>query len=210
VTQPNRDRKVRPIRKIEDAGHAVMTLNAQSSADAKAHLIAQLHMCDGYGERGDTVAVSTSGITSTTANAALESTELRRRIEASEQRDKDLIAAIHAHHWANQADLRYRAPKDVVQPTKPEHCHLTDATRPGSIEWWNSECVRDIVTRGLCRTHYDAMRYWRETHQLPPVGETEQPTIPGVIRSTLEVIIRDGYYGTVHASTPHTPTSTHA
>ena len=193
-------RRTRPSKPLVESGDLLAGLVAQSHADARAHLLEQLTLCDGYGERGESVAVHTSGVSNPTASAALARDEITARLDALTARERETADAVRRHLWANQADMRYRAPQDATAaPTAKLCCDgLTDSTRPGAIEWFDPTCKAGAVTRGLCRKHYNAMYYWRSTHGLEPVPETEAPMALGIVRSTAEVVIRDGYLGAVH------------
>ncbi len=71
---------------------------------------------------------------------------------------------------------------------------ISDTTRKGSIEWHDPTCQLPAVKLGLCQSHYDARRYWLNTHGIEDTGEH----LPEVIRSTKEVSVREGYGGAVH------------
>lgn len=200
-----RERKIRPVRKLEDAGHLLMTLVAQSAADARAHLQAQLSLCDGWPARGEQVSVSTSGVSNPTMAQATQRAEIERRIEALDQRERDVPDMVRAFLWANQTDLRFNVPRDVVQPKQDKLCRdgITDTTRKGSLDWHDPTCMATGVKLGLCQRHYDARRYWLTMNGIEDDGEH----LPEVIRSTREVLVRDGWSGVVHVAYVRTETA---
>ncbi len=208
MTRPNRDLdqaghtlRHKPDRKLHTTGQALADYTAYDVTKAQEHLHKQLTICDGHLERGDQVAVSSSGTTSSTEAAMLARTRITDARDKIDTSITEVFDAINRLAWALRAAMRINAPQDVVQPSKAKLCMdgLTDATRPGSMEWHDPTCRAAPTTRGLCTKHYNAMYYWRRTHGMDPVPESDLPQVPGLIRSSAEVLVRDGELGAAHA-----------
>lgn len=188
----------KPNRKAEEAGHTLSTVIATNITNALDHLARELSVCDGFGERGDTVAVATSAGDTSTERAMLARYELT---EMRESLTDDLTAALDAIRklgWTAQAAMRLRAPHNAVQPNTAKLCRdgITDKTRQGSIEWHDPTCMMPSAKLGLCQRHYDARRYWLTTNGVQL--EDEQDIVVGVVHSTMQVIVHDGVGGAAH------------
>ena len=188
----------KPNRKAEEAGHTLSTVIALNITNALEHLSRELSVCDGFPERGDTVAVATSGGDTSTERAMMARYELT---EMRESLRDDLTAALDAIRklgWTAQAAMRLRAPHNAVQPNTAKLCRdgITDKTRQGSIEWHDPTCMMPAAKLGLCQRHYDARRYWLTSHDI--TLEDEPDVVAGVVRSTIAVIVHDGVGGAAH------------
>lgn len=186
----------KPNRQAEEAGHTLSTIIATNITNALEHLARELTTCDGFGERGDSVTVSASSESTTTERAAMARYDLLEMRETLRDDLTEVMEAIRRLNWTTQKAMRLRAPKNVTQPNQAKLCRdgITDATRQGAIEWHDPTCMMTGTKVGLCQKHYDARRYWLTTHGIPDTGEH----LPEVVRSTREVLVRDGYAGAVH------------
>ena len=190
MTQP------RPNRQAEDAGHLLQTLIAINITNALEHLNRELSTCDGFGERGDSVSVSSSTESTSTERATMARYELTAMREELRDHLTDTVESIRRLNWCTQQAMRLRAPKNVVQPNQAKLCRdgITDATRKGSVEWHDPTCMMPAAKLGLCQKHYDARRYWCNAHDIDP----EREELPSLVRSTMEVVVREGHAGAVH------------
>ena len=188
----------KPNRQAEEAGHTLSTIIATNITNALEHLARELTTCDGWPEHGDSVTVSASSESTTTERAAMARYEMREMRETLRGDLTEVMEAIRRLNWTTQKAMRLRAPKNVTQPNQAKLCRdgITDATRAGAVEWHDPVCMMTGTKLGLCQRHYDARRYWLTAHGIPDTGEH----LPEVIRSTREVLVRDGYAGVVHVA----------
>ena len=192
MTKPNRQAGQQAV----DAGTYFSKVVAVNIDNAIDHYLHEITACDGWPERGDTVAVHTSTISDPTSSAADARTTCNQKHDKLQDALRDACDAIRVVNWAALDLLSYRVPKNVTQPNQAKLCRdgITDATRQGSIEWHDPACMMTGTKLGLCQKHYDARRYWLNVHGIPDTGEH----LPEVVRSTREVLVRDGYAGAVH------------
>lgn len=188
----------KPNRRAEEAGYTLQHIIAANISNALDHLTRELSVCDGFGERGESVSVSSSTESTTTERAMMARYQLTEMRESLRDSLNEAIEAINRLNWTTQQAMRLRSPRDVVQPKQDKLCRdgITDTTRQGSLEWHDPTCMMTATKLGLCQRHYDARRYWLNSHGIPDTGEH----LPEVIRSTREVLVRDGYAGVVHVT----------
>ena len=193
---------MKPNKTATDAAYRLEAIHAPNLTAALEHLLRELSLADGYGERGESVNVTSSAELTPTEAAANARYELGMMRE--ELRDALTVAVdgIDKLGWVIQRAMRLRAPRGVQAANAAKLCRdgLTDASRPGAVEWHDPTCCAGAVSRGLCKPHYDAMRYWRATHGLEPLAELDPVPLVGVIRSHREVAVFAGQSGVVHAS----------
>ena len=192
----------KPNKTATDAAYRLEAIHAPNLTAADEHLLRELSLADGYGERGESVSVTSSAEmtpTEAAANARYELNAMRDELRAALQ---EAVDGIDRLGWVIQRAMRLRAPKGVPAANAAKLCRdgLTDASRPGAVEWHDPTCTAGAVSRGLCRKHYNAMYYWRSTHGLEPLPEQDPMPVLGVIRSHREIITHDGQLGVVHVS----------
>ena len=187
----------KPNRTAEEAGYALQGPIAVSITNALDHLARELSAADGFAERGDSVNVMATSELTPTERAADARYELHAAVDSVKDALQDAVQAIRRLNWTTQAAMRIRAPRNAVQPNAAKLCRdgITDATRQGSLEWHDPTCMMPAAKLGLCQRHYDARRYWCQTHG---IDHEREEIVVGVVRSTLEVLVRDGYGGAVH------------
>lgn len=186
----------KPNQRAEQAGHRLQQIIAPNITAALEHIIRELSVCDGWPERGDSVAVSSSLGASTTERAMQARYELTEARERLRDKLNETIDAIDSLGWEALSILRMRVPRDEKPPATEKLCRdgITDATRTGSLEWHDPTCMMPSVKLGLCQRHYDARRYWCQTH-----GVTfDQPDPIAIVTSTMAVVVHDGHGGVVH------------
>jgi hypothetical protein len=189
----------KPNRRAEEAGYTLQTIIAANISNALDHLTRELSVCDGFGERGESVSVSSSTESTTTERAMMARYQLTEMRESLRDALNEAIEAINRLNWTTQQAMRIRSPRDVVQPKQDKLCRdgITDATRQGSLEWHDPTCMKTADKLGLCSAHYMARRRWAENNAI----ELPEAAMLAVVHSTLEVLVRDGYGGAVHVVT---------
>ena len=191
----------RPNRRAEDAGNLLAGIIATNLTAALEHLARELQCADGFGERGDNVAVHTSGVKRPTEAAMAARYELTEAREGLRDALDEAVEAIRRLGWAAQAAMRLRAPQDVVRPSTAKLCRdgITDRTRAWAMQSPDhATCMRTQERLGLCEAHYKQRRRWMESLGIIEPDAEEELVPVGVVRSTAEVVIRDGVDGVVH------------
>ena len=188
----------KPNRQAVEAGEYLAGLVAANLTAALEHIHRELTTCDGFGERGDSVVVSASSESTSTERAMMARYELTEMRESLRDALSEAVEAVRRLGWTAQAAMRLRAPQGVVAPNTAKLCRdgITDATRRGAVEWHDPTCMMPGVKLGLCQRHYDARRYWCTTNGVD--HEREEPL--SVVRSTVDVIVRDGQLGVRHVA----------
>ena len=194
---------MKPNKTATDAAYRLEAIHAPNLTAALEHLVRELSLADGYGERGESVSVTSSAELTPTEAAANARYELGMMREELRDALRDAVEGIDRLGFVIARAMRLRAPKGTTAPNAAKLCRdgLTDATRAWALQSKDhATCSAGQVSRGLCRVHYDQMRYWRATHGLEPLAETDSPPLAGVIRSTREVHVVETAAGVVHVS----------
>ena len=195
----------KPNRQAVEAGEYFAGLVAVNLTAALEHIHRELTTCDGFGERGDSVVVSASSESTSTERAMMARYELTEMRESLRDALSEAVEAVRRLGWTAQAAMRLRAPQGVVAPNTAKLCRdgITDRTRRWSIEdagGFDPTCMSAVARLGLCRRHYDRFRYWCRVTGIELPDEMDDPPAPGIVRSTVEVIVRDGQLGVRHVA----------